>query len=67
MVDIIIKDIEPKGQTRSKIEKELIKEGWGSSIDEGQIHQCEFLERKAKKILGGDSGQIRTTSIDKVK
>ena len=67
MVDIIIKDVKPKGQTRSGIEKELRKEGWGSSITEEQIDKCAFLERKAKKVLGGDSGQIRTTSIDKVK
>jgi len=67
MLDIIIKDSVPTGKTRSKLETELRKEGWGSSLTEEQIDKCAFLERKAKKVLGGNFGMLKTLNIDKVK
>lgn len=67
MVDIIVKKSVPTGQTRSKVEKELRKCGWGSSLTEEQIDKCEFLERKAKEKLGGDTGMLKTVNINKVK
>ena len=67
MVDIIIRKVSPKGKIRSKIEKELRKEGWGSSLTDEQIDKCEWLEKEAKEKLGGDSGILRTKNINKVK
>jgi len=69
MVDIIIKKISPKGRTRSKIEKDLMKE-WGSAgLDEEQIDKCDFLEKVAKEQLGSDKSfftQRKVDSMDKV-
>lgn len=67
MINIIVKDLSPTGETRSKVEEELRKEGWGSSLTEEQIDKCAFLERQAKKKLGGNHGILRTQNIDKVK
>lgn len=67
MVEVIIK-WEPKhGKSRSEIEKNLRKEGWGSSLTEEQIDKCAHLEKKAKEKHGLTESTMRTTNIDKVK
>jgi len=67
MVDIIIRRSPQKGKTRSGIEKELRKEGWGSSISEEQIDKCEYAEKIIKEEYGADKSFVRTNIIDRVK
>jgi len=64
---IIIKDRKDRlGKSRSEIEKNLAKEGWGTSLTEEQIDKCAFLERKAKEAHGLKKSHINATIIDKV-
>ena len=64
MVTIIVRKSSPKGRTRSKIERELLKE-WGSAgLDEEQIDKCEFLEREAKDQVGADKSFLKQRLID---
>ncbi len=67
MVEIIIGWKQKHGKTRSEIEKNMRKEGWGSSLTEEEIDKCEHLERKAKEKFGLTESSMRTTNINKVK
>lgn len=67
MPHIIIKWKPKHGKSRSEIEENLRKEGWGTSLTEEQIDKCKFLERKLEKQLGAKKSHIKTTIIDKVK
>lgn len=67
MVEIIIKWKPTHGKCRSEIEKNLRKEGWGSSLTEEQIDKCAYLERKAKKEHGLTESAMRTTNINRVR
>jgi len=67
MVDIIIKKINPKGKTRSKIEEELNKDWGASGLPEEKIDKSKYLERVAKEQLGMDNIFIDQREIDKVK
>ena len=67
MVEIIIKWKPKSGKCRSEVEKNLIKEGWGGSLTEGQIDKCAYLERKAKERYGLKESTMRTKNIDKVR
>jgi len=66
MPHIIIKWKPKHGKCRSEIEKNLRKEGWGSSLTEEQIDKCAYLERKAKEKYGLTESSMRTKNIDKV-
>lgn len=66
MVDIIIKKGKPRGRSRSETEKELMKEWRSAGLDEGQIDQCAFLEREAKKQLGADKSFFKQSQIAEV-
>ena len=63
---IIIKGKSNHGKRRSEIEKNLAKEGWGTSLDAEQLDKCDFLERKAKEKYGLEKSHMRTTNINKV-
>jgi hypothetical protein len=53
---------------RSDKEKELQKEGWGSSLTEEQIDKLEYAERKIAGIQDRTNPLfIRAENIDKVK
>jgi len=67
MVEIIIGWKPKHGKCRSEIEKNLRKEGWGSSLTEEQIDKCAYLEKKAKEKYGLTESSMRTKYIDKVK
>ncbi len=67
MVEVIIKWKPTHGKTRSEVEKNLRKEGWGSSLTEEQIDKCEHLEKKAKDKFGLTESSMRTTNINKVR
>ena len=67
MVEIIIGWKQKHGKTRSEIEKNMRKEGWGSSLTEAQIDKCAYLERKAKEKHGLTESNMRTKYIDRVK
>jgi len=67
MPHIIIKWKPKHGKSRSEVEKNLRKEGWGSSLTEAQIDKCAYLERKAKEKYGLTESSMRTKYIDKVK
>ena len=68
MVEIIIRKRKSNfGKSRSEQEKNLRKEGWGTSLTEEQIDKCAFLERKIKEKHGLKKTHINATIIDKVK
>ena len=67
MVEVIIKWKPKHGKSRSEIEKNLRKEGWGSSLTEEEIDKCAFLEREAKEKHGLSESSMRTKNIYKVK
>jgi len=67
MPHIIIKWKPKHGKSRSEIEKNLRKEGWGSSLTTEQIDKCAYLERKAKEKYGLAESSMRTKHIDKVR
>ena len=66
-MDIIIKKGNPKGRTRSTIEGELIKEGWGKTMTPEQGDKCKFLEREVKERYGADKSMFKQHHIDKVR
>lgn len=67
MANIIIKDRKDRlGKSRSEIEKNLAKEGWGTSLTEEQIDKSAFLERKVEEKLGLKKTHINATIIDQV-
>ena len=63
---IIIKGKPTHGKRRSEIEKNLAKEGWGTSLTPEQLDKCDYLERKAKEKYGLTKSHMRTLNIDKV-
>ncbi len=67
MVEIIIKWKPKHGKTRSEIEKNMIKAGFGSSLTAEEIDKCGHLEREAKEKFGLTESSMRTKNIKKVK
>lgn len=65
-MDIIIRKANPKGRTRSGIEEQLKKAGWGNTMSEAQTDKCKFLERKAKEKYGADESHFKQHHIDEV-
>jgi len=66
-VDIIIKRGTQKGQTRSKVERELADNGWGASLTPEQIDKCEYAEGVIKERFNSDKSFVRSSIIGKVK
>ncbi len=65
---IIVKDVKPKGQRRSEIDKKLVSEGWGSTFrTPEEADKCEYIERKVKGKYGSDVSSVRGVLINKVK
>lgn len=67
MVEVIIKWKPKHGKTRSEIEKNMRKAGFGSSLTEEEIDECAFLERKAKEEHGLVESSLRTKDIYKAR
>lgn len=67
MVEVIIKWKPTHGKSRSEIEKNMIKAGFGSSLTAEQIDKCAYLEREAKEKFGLTESSIRTKDINKLK
>ena len=67
MPEIIIKWKKKHGKSRSEIESNLIKEGWGSSLTSEEMDKCAFIERKIKEKYGTEKSHVRTTLINEVK
>ena len=67
-MDIIIKDGEPRGKTRSKVDKELQDIGWGSTFkNEEAADKCKFVERQFKKQHNGDNVQVPAAIFNRLK
>ena len=67
MVEVIIKWKPKHGKTRSEIERNMRKAGFGSSLTPEQIDKCAYLERKAKEKYGLTESSMRTININKIK
>ena len=66
-ITIIIKDIKPKGRTRTSTDHMLKDLGWGSSFKtEEDADKCAFVERKFKKEHGADNSRIIAAHYNKV-
>jgi hypothetical protein len=66
-MDIIIKDSNPTGRSRTRDDERLRKEGWGSSFTSDEARdKCAFVERKIKKETGSDNSAVRGHVIDLV-
>jgi len=66
-VTIIIKDGKPRGQSRTKIDREL-QDKWGTTSfrNEGDADKAAFLERKIKKHFGADDSRVNAKLISDV-
>ncbi len=65
---IIVKDVKPKGQRRSEIDKKLVSEGWGSTFrNHEEADKYEYIERKVKSKYGSDVSSVRGVLINRVK
>lgn len=67
MANIIIKSKTSFGKTRSEQEKNLRKEGWGGTMDDGQLDKCKYLERKVTEATGAKKVFPKKHHIKKVK
>ena len=66
-VTIIVKDGQPRGRTRTRIDRE-IRDAWGSTSfqSEEDRDKCDFVERKLKKQFGSDDNKISAAVINRV-
>ena len=66
-ITIIIKDGEPTGRTRTRIDRE-IQDNWGTSSfrNEEDADKAKFLERKIKKKHGSDNSMVKAKLISSV-
>jgi hypothetical protein len=66
-ITIIVKDGKPRGQTRSRLDREAIDRGWGSTFrNEEDADKCEFVERKLKKQLGADESHVPASVLNRM-
>ena len=67
-ITIIIKDGKPRGQSRSRTDREL-QDNWGTTSfkDEGDADKAKYLERKIKKHYGKDDSSVTAGLINQVK
>ena len=54
------------GRTRSQIEAEIRKSGFGASLTDEQLDKTKFIERKWKEKYGQE-GFVRQDQADKVR
>jgi hypothetical protein len=66
-VTIIIKDGKPRGQSRTKMDREL-RDQWGTTSfrNEGDADKAAYLERKIKKHFGADDSRVTAKLITDV-
>lgn len=66
-MDIIIKDIKPKGCTRSSTDRDL-QESWGTTSfrNEEDKDKAEFIERKLKKEHNADNSRVTARIISQI-
>ena len=67
-ITIVIKDGKPKGKTRTRIDKEVLGEKWGTTSfrTEEDADKASFLERKIKKHYGADNSMVSSRIINNV-
>lgn len=67
-ITIIIKDGKPKGRTRTRIDKEVLQESWGTTSfrNEEDADKAAFLERKIKKEHGSDNSMVKAELISSI-
>ncbi len=67
-ITIIVRDSQPKGRTRTRIDEE-IREAWGSTSfqSEEDRDKCAFAERKLKEKHGSDDNSVTAAVINRVK
>lgn len=67
-ITIIVKDSQPRGQTRTRIDREL-RETWGSTSfqTEEDRDKCAFAERKLKERHGSDDNSVTAAVINRVR
>ncbi len=67
-ITIIVKDGEPKGKSRSRIDREVLQDSWGTTSfrNEGDYDKAKYLERKIKKIHGADDSMVSAKMISDV-
>ena len=67
-ITIIVKDSQPKGRTRTSIDRE-IRESWGTTSfqSEEDRDKCAFVERKLKEHSGAEDSRVTAKVINKVK
>ncbi len=68
-ITIIVKDGKPRGRSRTRIDKEVLGESWGTTSfrNEEDKDKAAFLERKIKKIHGSDNSMVSAKLISDVK
>jgi len=66
-VTIIIKDGKPRGQSRTKMDREL-QDKWGTTSfrNEEDADKAKFLERKLKKHFNADDSRVTAKLITDV-
>lgn len=67
-ITIIIKDGNPKGQSRTRIDKEKLQASWGTTSfrTEEDADKAAFLERKIKKHFGSDDSMVTAKLISNI-
>lgn len=67
-ITIIIKDGEPKGNTRTRHDR-VIRDKWGTTSfrNEEDGDKAAFLERKIKKVHGSDNSMVNAKLISGVR
>lgn len=65
-MEIIIKWKSSLKGTRSEINQELVRSGWGGSMTEEQADKSKYLEKKVKEATGNDNACPRATDINRV-
>jgi len=67
-MDIIVKDSNPKGRTRTSTDKEL-RDTWGTTSfrNDEDRDKCAFIERKLKKELNTDDSRVNASYINQIK
>lgn len=66
-ITIIVKEINPKGRTRTSTDEQLGHK-WGTSSfkDESDKDKCAFIERKLKKLFNADNSRVNARWINDV-
>ena len=65
MANIIIKNRNTIGHTRSEQEANMRKE-WGPTMSDENLDKCRYLERKIKDATGSTHNFLKQTKIEEV-